>query len=413
MALISPTGLLGVRSPIIISWDGASSVTMQQFKLEIYAWTGAKGSRPSDPVYTIDRTSGFVDIYPNADIAPLLQDLFDQKLDNISVDTIDNMTTESVLWMNIDYTIGYIDSSPASVQDTGTTTTALITDGYSDFLDGVNKDLGATFLVQGDERYLSGLDTYNLPVFLGDTGSDFQADHRKVKYTGSDASTDTFLISTFVDRTSNLAEDRVVLIPAGVPNLTNFNATDGAATFTDPDELDWYDIEILDNTNVVQDSIRIYNQCEAKYSPVQLQYVNRNGMWDSITFFKRKDEDIAISKETYRQQVGSASSSGYTWADNSRGLRTYNHEVRKTTTLNTGFVNEGLIDEIQDMMMSEYVIMTINRTTYRDGVGYIIGQDFRAVKITTGSLRVQKHINDKTINYTLQVEFATPENAVL
>lgn len=76
-------------------------------------------------------------------------------------------------------------------------------------------------------------------------------------------------------------------------------------------------------------------------------------------------------------------------------------------------MNEGLIDEIQDMMMSEYVIMTINRTTYRDGVGYVIGQDFRAVNITTGSLRVQKHINDKTINYTLQVEFATPENAVL
>jgi len=413
MAVISPTGLLGVRSPIMISWDGASSVTMQQFKLEIYAWTGAKGSRPSDPVYTIDRTSGFVDIYPNADIAPLLQDLFNQKLDKISVEEPDNLGTDSILWMNIDYTIGYIDSTPASVQDTGTTTTALITDGYSDFLDGVNKDLGATFLVQGDERYLSGLDTYNLPVYLGDVGSDFQADHRKIKYTGSDASTDTFTISTFVDRTSNLAEDRVVLIPAGVPNLTNFNANEGAGTFTDPDGLDWYDIEILDNSNVVQDSIRIYNQCEAKYSPVQLQYVNKNGMWDSITFFKRKDEDIAISKETYKQQVGSASSSGYTWADNSRGLRTYNHEVRKTTTLNTGFVNEGLIDEIQDMMMSEYVIMTINRTTARSGLGFIIGQDFRAVNITTGSLRVQKHINDKTINYTLQVEFATPENGML
>ena len=413
MAVISPTGLLGVRSPIMISWDGASSVTMQQFKLEIYAWTGAKTARPSDPVYTIDRTSGFVDVYPNADIAPLLQDLFDQKLDKISVEEPDNLGTDSVLWMQIDYEIIYTNSVPESVIDVGTTTTALITDGYSDFLDGVNKDLGATFLVQGDERYLSGLDTYNLPVFLGDTGSDFQSNHRKIKYTGSDASTDTFTISTFVDRTSNLAEDRVVLIPAGVPNLTNFNANEGAATFTDPDGLDWYDIEILDNLNVVQDSIRIYNQCEAKYSPVQLQYVNRNGMWDSITFFKRKDEDIAISKETYRQQVGSASSSGYTWADNSRGLRTYNHEVRKTTTLNTGFVNEGLIDEIQDMMMSEYVIMTINRTTARSGLGFIIGQDFRAVNITTGSLRVQKHINDKTINYTLQVEFATPENAML
>jgi len=412
MAVISPTGLLGVRSPIMISWDGASSVTMQQFKLEIYAWTGAKSPRPSDPVYTIDRTSGFVDVYPNADIAPLLQDLFDQKLDKISVEEPDNLGTDSFLWINIDYTIGYTDSTPASVQETGTTTKALITDGYSDFLDGVNKDLGATFLVQGDERYLSGLDTYNLPVFLGDTGSDFQANHRKIKYTGSDASTDTFTISTFVGLASNLAENRVVLIPAGVPNLQNFIVTEGG-TFSLPDTLDYYDIEILDASDVVQDSIRIYNQCEAKYSPVQLQYVNRKGMWDSITFFKRKDEDIAISKETYRQQIGSASSSGYTWVDNSRGLRTYNHEVRKTTTLNTGFVDEGLIDEIQDMMMSEYVIMTINRTTSKVVDQYTITQDFRAVNITTGSLRVQKHINDKTINYTLQVEFATPENAML
>ena len=76
-------------------------------------------------------------------------------------------------------------------------------------------------------------------------------------------------------------------------------------------------------------------------------------------------------------------------------------------------MNEGLIDEIQDMMMSEYVIMTINRTTSKVQDNYVITQDFRAVNITTGSLRVQKHINDKTINYTLQVEFATPENAVL
>src|SRR5210317_1947748 len=125
MAVISPTGLLGVRSPIMISWDGASSVTMQQFKLEIYAWTGAKTSRPASPVYTIDRTSGFVDIYPNADIAPLLQDLFDQKLDKISVEEPDNLGTESILWMNIDYTIGYIDSTPSSQLVTGTTTTAL------------------------------------------------------------------------------------------------------------------------------------------------------------------------------------------------------------------------------------------------------------------------------------------------
>ena len=62
MAVNSPTGLLGVRSPIFITWDGtgAAASDIYYFKLEIYAWTGDKDVRPADPVYTIDRTTGFV-----------------------------------------------------------------------------------------------------------------------------------------------------------------------------------------------------------------------------------------------------------------------------------------------------------------------------------------------------------------
>ena len=82
-------------------------------------------------------------------------------------------------------------------------------------------------------------------------------------------------------------------------------------------------------------------------------------------------------------------------------------------TLNTGFVDESLSDLIEQLMMSEYVIMTINRTTYKNVQAYVIEQDFRAVNLVTDSLRLQKHINDKTINYTIEVEFATPENAML
>lgn len=413
MAVISPTGLLGTRSPILITWNGTGSSPsdIYYFKLEVYAWTGDKDVRPSDPIYTINRTSGFVDVYPTADIAPLLENEFVNRTSNLAVETISNMSADSLMWVEVDYDIEYL-SGGFVVNDTGTTTRFLVSYGYSNFLEQSNKDLGATFLVQGDSRYLSVLDTYVLPVFLGDVGSDFQTNHRKVKFTGSDGTTETYIISDYVNRTSDVAKDRVVLIPAGVPNLNEFLELEGGA-LTQPDLLDWYDIEILDNTNVSQDSIRIYNQCEAKYDPIQLQFVNKWGMWDTLTFFKRSDTDLRSSKETYRSVVGSASSSGYTWDKDSRGMRSYNHEVNKSMTLNTGFVDESLSDLIEQLMMSEYVIMTINRTTYKILQAYVIEQDFRAVNLVTDSLRLQKHINDKTINYTIEVEFATPENAML
>jgi len=63
--------------------------------------------------------------------------------------------------------------------------------------------------------------------------------------------------------------------------------------------------------------------------------------------------------------------------------------------------------------MSEYVLAVIDRTTSRSGNTFDIDQSQRAVNILTESITLQKHINDKTINYTLDVEFATPENAML
>jgi len=57
--------------------------------------------------------------------------------------------------------------------------------------------------------------------------------------------------------------------------------------------------------------------------------------------------------------------------------------------------------------------MVINRTTQRSGTTYDIDQSQRAITINNNSLVLQKHINEKTINYTIEVEFATTQNAML
>jgi len=85
MAVISPVGLVGTRSPILITWNGTgvSASDIYYFKLEVYAWTGDKDVRPATPIYTIDRQSGFVDSFPTADIAPLLEAEFNHRVSKL------------------------------------------------------------------------------------------------------------------------------------------------------------------------------------------------------------------------------------------------------------------------------------------------------------------------------------------
>jgi hypothetical protein len=410
MAVISPTGLLGTRSPILITWNGtgSSASDIYYFKLEIYAWTGDKDVRPASPTYTIDRTSGFVDAFPTADIAPILENEFNQRVSKLDTEDLVTMSPDALLWVEVDYDIEYL-SGGFVVNDTGTTTRFLIADGYSKFTDGSNKDLGQAILIEDQDKYFYEFDTYNMPIYLGDVGSSYQTDVVKIKLVGSNASNDTIVVS---NQTGEEAEDRVLLFPVGIPNLSNYIFTEGLG-LSEPRLLDWWDVQILDSSDAVVDSRRFYNQCEPKYTPIQLQYINRYGMWDTMTFFKRSDTDLDVSKESYRSVIGSASASGYTWGTQARGIRSYNEEMSKKITMNTGFIEEVSNENIEQLLMSPYVLMTINRATTRVQDTYTISQDFRAVNVLTESLRLQKHINEKTINYTIQVEFATPDNAML
>jgi hypothetical protein len=318
------------------------------------------------------------------------------------------MSPDALLWVEVDYDIEYL-SGGFVVNDTGTTTRFLVADGYSKFTDGSNKDLGQAILLEDQDKYFYEFDTFNMPIYLGDVGSSYQSDVVKIKLVGSDASNDEIVVS---NQTGEDAEDRVLLFPVGIPNLSNYVFTEGLG-LSEPRLLDWWDVQILDSLDAVVDSRRFYNQCEPKYAPIQLQYINRYGMWDTMTFFKRSDTDLDVSKETYRSVIGSASASGYTWGDQSRGKRSYNQEMSKRITMNTGFIDEVNNENLEQLLMSPYVLMTINRTTTRVQDTYTIAQDFRAVNVLTESLRLQKHINDKTINYTIEVEFATPDNAML
>lgn len=436
MAVISPSGLVAARSPLFFTWDGSNRDRLDGMELKIYAWSGEKTAKPATPVYTINRTTGFVDFYPTADIAPLLENEFINRISKLHTDTITFNSPDSQLFVQIDYTLDWFNTESAPLgagQDTGSSEVFIVTYGYGKFVEGANHKIQGPFL-QEKSRYAYEKDAFMLPIYLGlqGEGLDIIYGYRDrvvadggvvealscaniglatIKILNDDGTSYQYAV-TEGNVYETKAEERVLLFPSGIANLSNWKANNGLSG-TAPYNTDYYDVQLLDGSNNIIDSVRIYNECEPKYDPISLYFVNRYGTWDYVTFLKRSDVDLSSSKETYRSTIGSASASGYTWGNQARGLRSYNHEVTHRMTLNTGFVSEDYSEVMEQLLMSEYVLMVYDRTTTRSGTEYDISQSQRAVNIQTESLRLQKHINDKTINYTIDIEMANPENAML
>jgi hypothetical protein len=167
MAVISPQGLVAARSPILITWNGTglSPSDIRYFKLEVYAWTGEEASRPASPIYTIDRQSGFVDSYPTADIAPLLENEFANRISKLYSDGIVYNSPDSQLFVQVDYDIEYL-SDPFVVNDTGSTEIFIATYGYGKFVEGANHRIQGP-LLQEKDRYAYEKDAWMLPIYLG------------------------------------------------------------------------------------------------------------------------------------------------------------------------------------------------------------------------------------------------------
>ena len=67
----------------------------------------------------------------------------------------------------------------------------------------------------------------------------------------------------------------------------------------------------------------------------------------------------------------------------------YNTNYRNSITCNTGFVGEDYSEVMSQLLASERLVL-----------------DGKPVNVVTNSLQLQKHINDNTINYTIDFQYA-------
>ena len=131
--------------------------------------------------------------------------------------------------------------------------------------------------------------------------------------------------------------------------------------------------------------------CSAKYSPIQMRFINKNGVPQDQYFFLKSVENVNTRSETFKRNIFTYSSSNYDVK--SHQTQTFNKTGKKRFTLNTDYLAEAYNAVIEDIMLSEYVWI------YFDS-------KWHPVTVSTSTLLKKTSVNDKLIQYTIEVEDA-------
>jgi hypothetical protein len=200
------------------------------------------------------------------------------------------------------------------------------------------------------------------------------------------------------DPTSNNSQDQIIYAGVGPANLQNNAWLDNTIKPSTHDIGDYYDVILKDSGGDTIDTVRYYLVCEPKYTPYQIAFINRFGVADFITFFKRSDERGTFTQDTYQKSIYN---DGFTTPSLEVGkYNSFNVNSRNSLTLNTGFVDQDYDETIKDILMSEYVAVLEN-------------SQWIAVQPERGSIEYQKHVNQKLINYTLTFTYAFDERSLV
>jgi hypothetical protein len=131
--------------------------------------------------------------------------------------------------------------------------------------------------------------------------------------------------------------------------------------------------------------------CSAKYSPIQMRFINHKGAPQDFYFFLKSVESVNTKSETFKRNIFNYSSSNYD--AKSHQTQTFNKNGKKRFTLNTDYIAEAYNSVIEDIMLSEYVWI-------------FQGNVLHPVTVITSSLTKKTSLNDRLIQYTLEVEDA-------
>jgi hypothetical protein len=124
--------------------------------------------------------------------------------------------------------------------------------------------------------------------------------------------------------------------------------------------------------------------CEPKYTPITCSFINRYGGWEYLTFFKANTQSIDVKSKDFDMLP---SSINYNVLQGQK--RVFNKQGKQKIKCNTGWVYENYSELIQDLLLSEIVLL-----------------DNKPVTVKSQNFDIKTSLKDKNINYEIEFEYS-------
>lgn len=229
-------------------------------------------------------------------------------------------------------------------------------DGYGKYEEGINPELSRHVLISNRTVYVAEGETPRIPVFTEGLPS-------VTYYNASGSNIGTQTISD-----GNDSADKVVYLT--VPTGTT---------------------KIVSDSEENETTIKIEYVCEPKYTPHRVTFINRLGVLQDLWCFKKHTTTLSLTDKTFKANTIDIANETY----NVQGgqVQRYNVGSTKSISMNTGFMEEGHNEVIEELLHSENVWIKYEGTTL-------------PVLVKSKSLQYKTEQNDRLINYSLDFEFA-------
>jgi hypothetical protein len=347
--------IINARSPYFVTVNETAQLGS---RIKLFLWNDGS-SEPGTATYTFSKsiasTSQRANVY---NISPYIREY----IDNVAPDD----TTE-LMWVNVKIE-RYKEATLGSYTLLDTTTHAGV-NGYTLYTDGYNKtDSNEDFVVLANTAieitYEEGIAEANYPYVNVYADLTSPAEIRAV-YKDKHGRNE-------VTVTYDTGDKGVIKIP--------FRTT--SIKYNKGNTLDIQWRPTGEYTDVTK-SFVVTPVCEPKHDPVVCQFINRYGGWQFLTFFKAQTNNIKTEGTTFRMLP-----SNVNYDTSKAQTKSFNINGTQSIRLNTGWVNQNYSELIQDLMLSETILL-----------------DGKPVEITTTESDLKTSLRDRNINYEIEFEY--------
>jgi hypothetical protein len=376
--------------------------TISNATLRLWIYQGQFGSRTADPTYTLYKERVSTENSIPFEVSELVRDYTTVTFDG------DFSYIKQNAWVEWEITRTFSDSSTDVVRDS-----AIAFNGYGYFEDGINPELSKGLLQTNTIIYHKKGDPFFIPVYIANDGA-FSVKY----YEGASLKQTEYVGPQCVAFTVNpvnswTVDDCKDCDPAGGKYTADMDCIpvgDGKFISTNP---------IYEGTNtptevIVEDIYGNQTTCtvneidECKHTPYRVSFLNKFGVVQNVYFFKRRDESISITKDSYEANTitssdattatGTQSSQGavVSYSLNAPTKKFFNVKGQKKLKLNTGFVDESFNEVIQQILLTEQAWIQEE------------GEVYPIIPVTQ-SLQYKTRVNDRLIDFQVEFEYAYDE----